>query len=570
MLETAIALLIVKPLAEVVFSGIVGGAAQAKFKTLWTLPRKDVDDVEVALLQSALQAVIDSHKQALKERTARLTKNEKRIVTERIKEFKKTRDALRWEDPDYAKERLTEWSDRVSAKPDAPGGQFGPLVAYACTDIPAAVQDALENDFAPALRVHFHRKLRDSDVLFRIFTVEILSEFREVISWWRNLDPDRDAKLVEQVASMGEGVSVLISKVVEIERKMDDLPERITDAVLGCLKQVQLEPARLAVIVEQLPKILRLTSDLDAATQTVKDSRDLLKSYPEPQTQWVGRVVERGRLSAAWLPVRKMIYTIVGFGGQGKSALARRFTESLRRLENPDDRPLVIWWSFYLNRSADEFFDQAAKPLNIPQHDKETNRRRNSEQIAGDMIERMRTGVDGRRVLVLAGRGNNGGGGLVAARRLAAWGADVAVLLATAADAVAGVPLQQLDILRRMGVPVRQFAGTFPEHDVVIDALIGYDLQGPPRAPVNLMIAAANDSAALTVSLDVPSGVDVNTGEAPGSAIRASVTLTLALPKAGLVRPEAQQFVGELYLADISVPVALYKKMGLGSPRPFA
>jgi len=178
--------------------------------------------------------------------------------------------------------------------------------------------------------------------------------------------------------------------------------------------------------------------------------------------------------------------------------------------------------------------------------------------------------VDGQRVLVLAGRGNNGGGGLAAGRRLAAWGGDVTVLLAAAPDAVEGVPLQQLDILQRMNVPVQQFAETLPEHDVVIDALIGYGLQGSPRAQVSRMIDAANDSTAPIVSLDVPSGVDVDTGEASGRAIHASATLTLALPKAGLVRPEAHRFVGELYLADISVPPSLYERMGLGTPLPFA
>lgn len=178
--------------------------------------------------------------------------------------------------------------------------------------------------------------------------------------------------------------------------------------------------------------------------------------------------------------------------------------------------------------------------------------------------------LGGQRVLVLAGRGNNGGGGLAAGRRLAAWGADVAVLLATALDALEGVPLQQLDILRRMDVTVQPFAETLPEHDALLDALIGYGLRGSPRAPVSRMIDAANDSTAPIVSLDVPSGVDVDTGEAPGSAIRASATLTLALPKAGLVRPEARRFVGELYLADIGVPAVLYKRMGLGAARPFA
>ncbi len=190
-------------------------------------------------------------------------------------------------------------------------------------------------------------------------------------------------------------------------------------------------------------------------------------------------------------------------------------------------------------------------------------------QLARLTLEYLDRPVHGHRVLVLAGRGNNGGGGLVAGRRLAAWGADVAVLLATAPDAVKGVPLQQLDILQRMDVTAHQFAGTLPEHDVVIDALIGYGLQGSPRAPVSRIIDAANDTTAPIVSLDVPSGVDVDTGEAPRSAIRASATLTLALPKAGLVRPEAQRFVGELYLADISVPAALYERLGLGTILPF-
>ncbi len=408
MIETAIALAVVVPLAGTVFSGIAGGVAYAKFKRLWDLPRRDVDDVEVALVQAALQAVIDLHKRALTEETRRLTEDEKRVVKERIKEFKKTHDALRWEDTGYAQQKLSEWAEKAPGTGDTRGGQYGPLVAYACTDIPPALRDALRDDFAPGLRVHFHRKLRDSDVLFRVFTVEILTEFREIIEWWRNLDPQREAKLVEQVARMGEGVSLLIKKFVEFEgkvntldAKVDELPERIRPVVLGCLEQVQRQPAHLSTIIEQLPTILTLATDRGATTQAVKDPRDLLKSYPEPQRHWVGRLQERGGITTAWRSGAKQVYAVVGFGGQGKSALARRFTETLRRQEHANDRPLVIWWSFYLNRAADEFFDQAARPLNIPLIDDETKRRRNSEQIAQDIIERMRTGVDGRRVLLV-------------------------------------------------------------------------------------------------------------------------------------------------------------------------
>ena len=124
MLEIAIALKIVVPIAGAVFSGIAGGIAHAKFKKLWDLPREDVDDVEVALLQAALQAVIDSHKWALKTKTVRLTRDEKRVVNETIREFKETHDALRWEDPGHAKQRLSEWADKVSATADS-SGWFG-------------------------------------------------------------------------------------------------------------------------------------------------------------------------------------------------------------------------------------------------------------------------------------------------------------------------------------------------------------------------------------------------------------------------------------------------------------
>ena len=178
--------------------------------------------------------------------------------------------------------------------------------------------------------------------------------------------------------------------------------------------------------------------------------------------------------------------------------------------------------------------------------------------------------LEGRRVVVLAGRGNNGGGGLTAARRLSAWGADVAVTLAAAPEEFQDVPALQLGILRRMGVPVQRFEGRLPPHEILVDALVGYGLEGPPRGASRSLIAAANESPAPVISLDVPSGVDVDSGGAPGEAVRATATLTLALPKVGLVQSEAGPYVGELYLADISVPPDLYTRLGLSVRSPFA
>jgi NAD(P)H-hydrate epimerase len=176
----------------------------------------------------------------------------------------------------------------------------------------------------------------------------------------------------------------------------------------------------------------------------------------------------------------------------------------------------------------------------------------------------------GRRVVVLAGQGNNGGGGLVAARRLSAWGAEVEVLLAARPDEYREVPAVQLGILQQMAVPARQFERHLPPHDILVDAVIGYGLEGPPRGGARELIVAADVSPAPTISLDTPSGLDVDTGKAVATAIRAAATLTLALPKVGLLQSGARAYVGELFLADISVPPGLYARLQLRPPALFA
>jgi NAD(P)H-hydrate epimerase len=119
------------------------------------------------------------------------------------------------------------------------------------------------------------------------------------------------------------------------------------------------------------------------------------------------------------------------------------------------------------------------------------------------------------------------------------------------------VAAYQADILGRMGIHIAERP---PPADLVIDALIGYSLRGDPVGAAAELIAWANDQPAPVLALDTPSGLDLTTG-APGTpAIRATVTLTLALPKAGLLETPV---VGELYLADISVPSLIYERMGI-------
>jgi NAD(P)H-hydrate epimerase len=168
-------------------------------------------------------------------------------------------------------------------------------------------------------------------------------------------------------------------------------------------------------------------------------------------------------------------------------------------------------------------------------------------------------------VSVLCGPGGNGGGGLVAARHLANHGVQVAVTLAADRDRLGEVPRHQLSILERMRVSI----GTEPSaSDLILDALVGYSLRGDPRTRAARLIRWANEQEAPVCSLDVPSGLDATTGDVRDPCIRATATLTLALPKTGLA--SASGVVGELYLADISIPPELYSGLGIRVGSNFA
>jgi NAD(P)H-hydrate epimerase len=97
-----------------------------------------------------------------------------------------------------------------------------------------------------------------------------------------------------------------------------------------------------------------------------------------------------------------------------------------------------------------------------------------------------------------------------------------------------------------------------------VDGVIGYSLKGSPRGAAAELIRWANAQDAPVLALDIPSGIDAATGNGFDPAIRASATLTLALPKEGLRAPGAERYVGELYLADIGVPPSLYGGPSLG------
>jgi NAD(P)H-hydrate epimerase len=175
--------------------------------------------------------------------------------------------------------------------------------------------------------------------------------------------------------------------------------------------------------------------------------------------------------------------------------------------------------------------------------------------------------AEGRRVIVAAGKGNNGGGGLAAARMLANWGTRVA-LLVEKADLLAGVPALQHRAARMAGGAALEGRAAFDlvhqgGGDLIVDALIGYGLKGAPRGWTGEMITQMNRAGTDVLSLDVPSGLDATSGECILPCVRAAATLTLALPKTGLLTPAGRSAAGALYLADIGIPPVLYGEIGL-------
>ncbi len=172
--------------------------------------------------------------------------------------------------------------------------------------------------------------------------------------------------------------------------------------------------------------------------------------------------------------------------------------------------------------------------------------------------------VRNHTVLVVCGSGGNGGGGLVAARHLHNWGATVWVYTVNA-PGNDGVPAHQVALLRRMEVPVEPVGSeiNLPGADLILDALMGYGFDGALRDPMGEFIHSVLWHGAPALSLDVPSGLNPTTGVPSTNTVHAEATLALGLPKCGLEAPAAESAVGDLYLADIGMPPALYDDLDL-------
>ena len=169
---------------------------------------------------------------------------------------------------------------------------------------------------------------------------------------------------------------------------------------------------------------------------------------------------------------------------------------------------------------------------------------------------------------IVCGPGNNGGDGFVVARHLREGGHEVSVLVLGGRDPDPGSDAgRNLSILERMGsVPIlrrpttpREGEGSLLASGTVIDAIFGTGLSRPVTSPYREWIEEINRGGSPVVSLDIPSGLDADTGEVLGVAVRAAVTITFAAPKLGFSRGSGPELCGTVEVVDIGLPRELWE-----------
>jgi NAD(P)H-hydrate epimerase len=166
-------------------------------------------------------------------------------------------------------------------------------------------------------------------------------------------------------------------------------------------------------------------------------------------------------------------------------------------------------------------------------------------------------------VVVCCGPGNNGGDGFVIARHLDNAAAKMQVLFFGAPERLPADAAVNYGILTRSGVPLKVYPEGPDEGalraeldgaDWVVDALFGSGLKGPLRPPFDRVVAAINAGRARVLAVDIPSGLDCDTGRPMGPTVRAHHTATVVAPKKGFAEPAAREWLGEVHVVGMGVP----------------
>ncbi|MEH7097367.1 NAD(P)H-hydrate dehydratase [Neobacillus vireti] len=181
------------------------------------------------------------------------------------------------------------------------------------------------------------------------------------------------------------------------------------------------------------------------------------------------------------------------------------------------------------------------------------------------------------RVMILAGSGNNGGDGFVIARRLYDLGFDLLLCLVVPPERIKGDAKVHFDVYRNRQLPIlylhesslEMVKSEMNQADLIVDALLGTGISGPVREPFASVISLINEYGGrkLIISVDIPSGMNSDSGKVEGTAVKATKTITFVFPKRGFFLQDGPKFVGEWKAVDISVPPSIVEELGLALPR---
>lgn len=175
------------------------------------------------------------------------------------------------------------------------------------------------------------------------------------------------------------------------------------------------------------------------------------------------------------------------------------------------------------------------------------------------------------KIIIVAGKGNNGGDGFAIARHLYQKNIDVSVIFVGDINAVMGDALINLNIIKALKVPIFKIKSEkeiiivkkiILQADIIVDAILGTGLTGEPKGLIKQVINTINENSHYTIAVDVPSGVNADTGQT-SIAVKANITVTFALIKQGLLLYPSIEYVGELIVADIGIPKQAIESMNI-------
>lgn len=187
------------------------------------------------------------------------------------------------------------------------------------------------------------------------------------------------------------------------------------------------------------------------------------------------------------------------------------------------------------------------------------------ESAGMQVAEKAKEICKGKKIVLLAGKGNNGGDVLVAAKHLHNWGFDCYIIYPFSETDFKTLPKKQFEIVKKAGIKNFEFPGQGAKElenaDLIVDGLFGFNLQGAVKGKFAQLIKKVNSLEKRVLAVDVPSGFDLGKERAEGVCIKADETITLGVMKKGLLSEDGKKVSGNVSVANIGIPEEVYKRV---------